>query len=30
MSVLTADQKSGSADWTYVVDKDIVDRSEPS
>jgi hypothetical protein len=28
MSLMTADQNSGSADWTYVVDKDIVDRAE--
>jgi len=28
MSLMTADHKGGSADWTYVVDKDIVDRAE--
>jgi hypothetical protein len=28
MKLMTADQKGGSADWTYVVDKDIVDRAE--
>ena len=28
MSVMRADHKSGAVDWTYVVDKDIVDRGE--
>ena len=28
MSLMTTDQNSRSADWTYVVDKDIVDRAE--
>jgi len=28
MSLMTTDQNSRTADWTYVVDKDIVDRAE--